>query len=270
MLSLRLLAPSTAAALVVAVAAQAGAQDLAPHRAAYTVTMTENGKPTGSSSGTYAYELKLTCDGYVSTQRLQLELAGGRGSATTEQQTQMTESKDGKKLIFEHRSTTGGRRTSLMKGEATLGDDGSGEARFTEPEGQTVKLPAGTYFPAAILRATIRAAKAGENGFEGLFFFGDKVKPPLAVNALIGKVPKRLSDVKIPEGAEELADGRARIYYRAGFFDADTKQQGEPVFEMSSVTLDNGIELYGTHEQSEGGIEYRITRLEALPKPTCK
>ena len=112
--------------------------------------------------------------------------------------------------------------------------------------------------------------KAGENGFEGLFFFGDKVKPPLAVNALIGRVPKRLADVKVPKGAESLADGRARIYYRAGFFDDDAKKQGEPAFEMSSVTLDNGIELYGTHEQSEGGIEYRITRLEALPKPECK
>ena len=33
---------------------------------------------------------------------------------------------------------------------------------------------------------------------------------------------------------------------------------------MSSITLDNGIELYGTHEESDGGIEYRITRLEAL------
>ena len=31
-----------------------------------------------------------------------------------------------------------------------------------------------------------------------------------------------------------------------------------------------GIELYGTHEESDGGIEYRITRLEALPKPECK
>ena len=179
-------------------------------------------------------------------------------------------SKDGKKLSFEHRSTSGGRRASVVKGEATLGDDGSGEARFSDPEGQSVRLPAGTYFPSAILRATLRAAKAGENGFEGLFFFGDKVKPPLAVNALIGRVPKRLADVKVPKGAESLADGRARIYYRAGFFDDDAKKQGEPAFEMSSVTLDNGIELYGTHEQSEGGIEYRITRLEALPKPECK
>ena len=96
------------------------------------------------------------------------------------------------------------------------------------------------------------------------------MKPPQQVNAVIGKVPRRLADVKIPEGAEELVDGRTRIYYRAGFFDTEAKGQGEPAFEMSSVTLDNGIELYGTHEQGEGGIEYRITRLEPLPKPECK
>ena len=76
--------------------------------------------------------------------------------------------------------------------------------------------------------------------------------------------------MKIPEGAEDLVDGRTRIYYRAGFFDAEAKSQGEPAFEMSSVTLDNGIELYGTHEQGDGGIEYRITRLEAIAKPECR
>src|SRR5262249_43322438 len=151
--------------------------------------------------------------------------------------------------------------------EAMLADDGSGEARFTEPGGQTVALPNRTMFPVAISRETIRQAKAGETGFDALFFFGDKVKPPQSVNVVIGKVPKRLSDVKIPDGAETLVDGRGRIYYRAGFFDEPTKgqTQGEPAFEMSSVMLDNGIELYGTHEQGDGGIEYRITRLEALP-----
>ena len=114
--------------------------------------------------------------------------------------------------------------------------------------------------------------QAGESGFDTQFFFGEKVKPPQSVNILIAKLPKRLADVKIPEGGEQLADGRTRIYYRAGFFDAqaDGKGQGEPAYEMSSVTLDNGVELYGTHEESDGGIEYRITRLEALPKPECK
>lgn len=267
MLIRRLLVP--AAALFV-LAAPATAQEMVPHRAVYEVNSIENGKPTGNTPGTYAYELKLTCDGYVIYQRLRLETAGQRSTVVSEQQTQMTESKDGRKLTFEHRSVAGGKQTSLMKGEAAMSDDGTGEARFSDPPNQTVALPAGTMFPVAIARATIRAAKAGENGLDARFFFGDKVKPPQQVNAVIGKVPRRLADVKIPEGAEELVDGRTRIYYRAGFFDAEAKGAGEPAFEMSSVTLDNGIELYGTHEQGEGGIEYRITRLEPLPKPVCK
>jgi hypothetical protein len=250
-------------------AVPAAAQELAAHRAVYSVNTLERGKPSGEPPGTYAYELKLTCDGYLTYQRLRLEVAGPRGALANEQQSQMTESRDGRRLSFEHVTTSGGQQTSKIKGEALLGDDGSGEARFAEPEGQTVALPKGTLFPAAIARETIRQAKAGAGGFDGLFFFGEKVKAPQAVNIVIGKVPKRLSDVKIPDGGESLADGRDRIYYRAGFFDAQSKGQGEPAFEMSSITLDNGIELYGTHEEGETGIEYRITRLEAMPKPEC-
>jgi hypothetical protein len=271
MLNARLL---STAVLLAAPVMPAAAQDLAPHRAVYSVTTLEHGKPGDGVPGTYAYEIKLTCDGYVVNQRLRLEIPGPRGMVVSEQLSQMTESRDGKKLRFEHRSTTDGRETSLIKGDALLGDDGSGQARFAEPEGQTVALPAGTLFPVAIARETIRQAKAGEGGFDALFFYGEKVKAPQSVNIVIGKVPKRLATVKIPDGAEQLADGRSRIYYRAGFFEALSKGQvqvqGEPAFEMSSITLDNGIELYGTHEESDGGIEYSITRLEPLPKPECK
>jgi hypothetical protein len=268
MLTVRRLTPVLFLAALAA-AQPAAAQELSSHRAVYSVITLDHGKPNGEAPGTYAYELRLTCDGYVVNQRLRLDVAGPRGAAANEQQSQMTESRDGKKLRFEHRATVSGRQSSLIKGEALLGDDGSGQARFSEPEGQTVALPAGTLFPVAIARATIRQAKAGESGFDALFFFGDKVKPPQSVNVVIGKVPKRLSDLKIPDGAEQLTDGRSRIYYRAGFFDAQSKGQGEPAFEMSSITLDNGIELYGTHEEAESSIEYRITRLEPLPKPEC-
>lgn len=271
MLNARLTIPALVAVLA-GQAAPLAAQEIAPHRAAYSVVALERGKPSAGTPGTYVYELRLTCEGYAINQRLRLEVSGAHGSVANEQQSQMTESRDGKRLRFEHRTSVSGRQSTVFKGEATLGDDGSGEARFEEPKGQTVALPVRTMFPVAISRETIRQAKAGESGFDALFFFGDKVKPPQMVNILIGKVPRRLADVRIPEGAESLVDGRGRIYYRAGFFDEPLKGQvqGEPAFEMSSVTLDNGIEIYGTHEQGEGGIEYRITRLEALPKPECK
>ena len=271
MLTVRLLPPLAVVALAVS-AVPAFAQDFAPHRAVYAVSSLERGKPGPATSGTYAYELRLTCDGYVINQRLRLE-AGGRAPVASEQQSQLSESRDGRKLKFEHRTAAGGKQVSLFKGEASIEDDGRGEARFSEPAGQSVGLPVGTLFPVAIARETIRMAKAGETGFDARFFFGDKVKPPQAVNVLIGKMPKRLADLKAPEGGgEQLVEGHARIYDRAGFFEAmpDNQTQGEPAYEMSSVTLDNGIELYGTHEETDAAIEYRITRLEPLPRPECK
>ena len=258
------------ALVAVTFALPVAAQDMQPHRAVYSATMLERGKPGGGAPGTYAFELRTTCDGYVMNQRMRLEIDGPKGSVVSEQQSQMTESRDGKKLHFEHRSTVNGRLASQFKGEATVDDDGRGQARYSEPEGQSVALPAGTMFPVALARSTIRHAKAGDGGFDALFFYGEKVKPPQAVNVLIGRVPKRLADLPIPDGADGLVNGHNRIYYRGGFFDSQPKGQGEQAaFEMSSLVLDNGIELYGTHEEGEGGIEYRISRLESLPKPTC-
>lgn len=247
-------------------AAPAKAQDFVPHKAAYAVTLRDHGKPGAEVVGTYAYEMKAACDSYSITQRMRLDAAG------SDQQSQMTESLDGRTLHFDHRAVVNGRQTSVVKGEAILDDKGAGQAHFSEPEGHAVALPAGTLFPMAIARATVRHAKAKDGGFDALFFYGEKPKPPQAVNVLIGRVPKRLADLKIPGGAAALVNGRDRIYYRGGFFDGAGESKGEPAtFEMSSLMLDNGIELWGTHEQPDGGgLEYRITRLEALPRPHCR
>jgi hypothetical protein len=259
-----------AAALAVSVVLPAAAQDFVSHKAAYSVNTLDHGR-LGDPIGSYGYEIKATCTAYVITQRLRLDVEGGRGAMVTEQQSQMTESRDGRTLQFEHHNIVNGRETGVVKGEAVLDDKGSGQAHFSNPEGQSTALPAGTLFPIAIARATIQHAKADDGGFDGLFFYGEKPKAPQAVNTLIGKVPKRLLDLKIPDGADALVKGHERIYYRAAFFDADGKAKGEQsAFEMSSLTLDNGIELWGTHEENDGtGIEYSITRLEALPAPTC-
>jgi len=267
----RLVPPAVVAAAAMFAASFAAAQDFAPHRAAYDVRLLERGKPGVDSIGTYAYEMKATCDSYIVFQRLRLEIDGGRSTVVTEQQLQMTESRDGRKLQFEHRSMLRGKQTGAVRGEASLDEGGSGQARFSEPAGQTIALPAGTLFPIAISRVTVRHAKAGDSGFDTLFFYGEKVKPPQAVNVVFGRVPKRLSDLAIPKGADALVQGHDRIYYRGGFFDAEAKAKGErAASEMSSLMLDNGVELWGTHEEGDrGGIEYQITRLEALPRPSC-
>ena len=255
--------------LIASSVAPAAAQDFVGHRAFYNVTTFERGKPSdGTPIGTYAYELRLTCDGYAVNARMRLELDGGRTTIVSEQQSQMEESRDGKKFRFEHRAAVNGKQTTFTKGEASLEADG-GQARFSEPEGQTVALPAATLFPIGISRAAVRAARAGETSFDALLFFGEKVKPPEIANSIIGRVPHRLAELPMPEGSGALTEGHASVYFRVGFFDANAKGQGEPTYEMASLTLDNGIELYGTHEEADSAIEYKITKLEALPKPTC-
>jgi hypothetical protein len=75
-------------------AVPAAAQDFVGHRAFYTVSTLEHGKSgDGTPIGTYAYELRLTCDGYTASARMRLELEGGRTTIISEQQSQMDESR---------------------------------------------------------------------------------------------------------------------------------------------------------------------------------
>ncbi|MBV8394096.1 MAG: DUF1849 family protein, partial [Alphaproteobacteria bacterium] len=129
MLTLRHSLP--AVLLAASTATPALAQELQPHRAAYDVSVLDQGR-TGDTAGTYAFELKATCEGYVVNQRMRLSLGSGRNTITTESQSQMTESRDGRKMHFEHRQTANGKQTSLVKGDATLDDSGMGEARFSD------------------------------------------------------------------------------------------------------------------------------------------
>src|SRR6188508_625797 len=101
------------AALAMAVALPAAAQELQPHRAVYAVTMLEKGKAGMGAPGTYAFELRQTCEGYVINQRMRLEVEGAKGTAVSEQTSQMTENRDGRKLRFEHQSSTNGKSKSL-------------------------------------------------------------------------------------------------------------------------------------------------------------
>src|SRR5258707_3875850 len=131
MLNARLL---SIAVLLAAPVLPASAQDMVPHRAVYSVVTLDHGKPGDGVPGTYAYELKLTCDGYIVNQRLRLEIPGPRGMVVSEQLSQMTESHAGKKLPFEHRSTTDVATTSLGKSDTLLGADCTSQARFSETE----------------------------------------------------------------------------------------------------------------------------------------
>ena len=64
MLNFRHATPAVlAAAFGIAAAAPATAQEFAPHRAVYSVTTMDKGKPSGDAPGTYAFDLAASARG---------------------------------------------------------------------------------------------------------------------------------------------------------------------------------------------------------------
>jgi len=258
--------------LVAGVSTAARAQELAPHLAVYEVFTGR--APAGVSPpevrGTYVFRLQGECDGGMKfEQRLRFEVKVPTGQTTVDQTSTGSESADGKRYRFTHRTTVDNKTEPEVRGEVDLGAGGEAQARFSQPAGRTTTMPADTLFPISILRRTVKAAQAGETGFEGRFFMGDKPEPPQAVSFLLGKPPRRVAELEPPQGERGLIDGRERFYFRASFYEDDGKSTGEPKHELSSVTLDNGVEIWGTHEQGELRLEYRLIRIESLPKPQC-
>jgi hypothetical protein len=261
-----------AACLTAAASTPALAQDLASHLAVYEITTGR--APAGVSppevSGTYVFRLQGECDGSLKfEQRLRFELKAPSGQTTVDQTSVGTESADGKRYRFTHRTTVDGKTEPEVRGEVGPGAGEELQVRFSQPEGRAVSIPADSLFPISMLRRTVRAVQAGETGFEGRFFMGDKPGAPQAVSVLLGKPPRRVAELPPPQGDRNLLDGRERFYFRASFYEDGGKSTGEPKHELSSVTLDNGVEIWGTHEQGELRLEYRIIRIESLPKPQC-
>ena len=248
------------------------AQELVPHLAVYEVITGR--APAGANppeiQGTYVFRLQGECDGGLKfEQRLRFEAKAPGGQTTVDQTSTGAESADGKRYRFTHRTTVDNKTEPEVRGEVTPGAGEESQVSFSQPAGRTVTIPADTMFPISILRRTVKAAQAGETGFEGRFFMGDKPEPPQAVSFLLGKPPRRVAELEPPQGERGLLEGRERFYFRASFYEDDSKSTGEPKHELSSVTLDNGVEIWGTHEQGELRIEYRLIRIESLPKPQC-
>lgn len=260
-----------AAAVLVIAGGQAQAQTLVPHLAVYEVVTGR--APAGVTppeiTGTYVFRLQDECGGGMKfEQRLRFEARGAGGATVVDQTTTGWEADDGKRYRFTHKNAVDSTAQPEMRGEAELGD-GEGEAKFSRPVGRVVPLPAGTLFPISILRRAIKAAADGESGFEGKFFMGDKPEAPQTVAALLGKPPRRVLELPPPQGDRALVSGRQQFYFRVAFYDDKPNAAGEPRHEMSSVTLDNGVEIWGTHEQGELRLEYRLTRIERVPPPRC-
>ena len=132
----------------------AAAQEMAPHRAVYSV-VTAGAWQAGRRR---ARHLRLRTQADLRRLRHQPAPAArdSRAARHGGERAAVADDREPRRPKLQLRAShrrPNGKQTSLMKGDALLDDDGSGQAHFSEPEGQTVALPVGTLFPIAIARA---------------------------------------------------------------------------------------------------------------------
>jgi EipB-like len=260
---------AAAALALILVGAGAGqAAQVAPHHAAYELTLDRSTSASDVTdvSGTMDFEWADSCNGWTVKQKSLMTVGYSTGeSAQLGWNLLSWEAKDGLKYRFNQKETRNGTDNDEIRGEAKLdGPDKGGTVNFEKPEAKTLKLPAGTLFPSAHTISLIDKAKAGENFISKLIFDGATMENSVLVTAVIG------AKVEPDEESAKKSPLLNRPGWRVqlAFFPADQKAE-KPDYQLGMVLLDNGVSRDMVIDYGEYSIRAKLDDIEALPKPKC-
>jgi hypothetical protein len=249
-------------------AGSAGAADIMPHRALYTMSLGKAGGDAGvtGASGTMAYQWGETCDGWTVEQRYRLKMGYAESADVAIASNFVTwEAKDGLHYRFNQKEARNGADNEELRGTAKLDGPGKGgTAEFEKPEGKNFELPPGALFPSAHTIFLIDKAKAGETFISRHIFDGATVENAVLVSAVIG--PKVEPDAEAAKQSPLLNRPGWRV--RLAFFPADPKAE-KPDYELGMLLLDNGVSRDMVIDYGDYAIRAKLDDIEALPRPGC-
>jgi hypothetical protein len=266
----RIMAPKALGitALVLALAVPARAVELAPHRAFYNLHLDlREGAPSDviSADGGMAIEVRETCDGWITNQRLLLSISRGEDEpVVTDNNFTSWESTDGLKYRFSVRDKLNGDVSEELRGDAHLDSmGGPGVASFTAPARKDVVLPRGALFPTAHVAHLLDAAKGGERFFARTVFDGTAIEGPDLISAVIG----RAKPLETVPGLEALA-GHLSWPMRWAFFPAGDDSP-LPDYELTVRMLENGVVVELGLVYEDFRVSGKIDRFVPLERPKC-
>lgn len=256
--------------LGVLLAMPAAAADIVSHRGVYELKLSaaRQGGAFVDARGGLDMTIEKTCDGWLLTQDLGMELATAQG-AEVRQLIRYSgwESLDGRRYRFVSRTQTGADQKE-SRGQARItANDLSGDAAFQAPKAQTVKLPPGTRFPIAHAAWLIDRALAGEHQAPSVVFDGTDGEGPQNVTAFIGR--------KVGAGEHEYGRGalgplaeRDGWTMRLAFF-AEGSRDASPEYEMEIFQLTNGVAPRMVVDYRDFSVVLDIRRIEPIAAPNC-
>jgi hypothetical protein len=256
------------AALGILLAMSAEAADIASHRGIYNLKLssTRQGGPFVDARGGLDMTIEKTCDGWLLTQDLVMELATAQGSEVRQLiRYSGWESLDGRRYRFASRTQTGAeQKDSRGQGRITA-NDLSGEADFQAPKAQKVKLPPGTRFPIAHAAWLIDRALAGEHQAPSIVFDGTDGEGPQNVTAFVGRKIDAKEHGRGTLGALAERDGWTM---RLAFF-AEGSRDASPDYEMEIFQLANGVAPRMVVDYRDFSVVLDMQKIEPILPPKC-
>ncbi len=167
-----------------------GAAPLAPHRAAYELTLLNSrGKGVSAASGRIGLEFTgSACEGYSTTFRQAMQISDGEGRVrNSDMRLQTFESGDGKLLRFNGEKRNDGGAAEKTSGQAERADDGGVSIDIRQPKQTKMDVDGVAIFPTDHMIKLIAAAKAGDRILEARVYDGsDGGEKIFDTTALIG------------------------------------------------------------------------------------
>jgi hypothetical protein len=247
------LAPLTARALT----SHRGIYELSLDRARENSTIVE-------VSGAMLYELIDVCESWTTRQRFSLTIRNREGTELETGSDYATlESMDGRTLRFSLVQVTQGAVSSRVAGQAELGADGSGIARYSEPEAQELPIPPGTLLPNTHTIAALNAARAGQRLLVAPIFDGTSADGAQQTTTFLSpwQGPQPIAEAP---SLSTLGSSRMRI----AFFEPDAEQAGgasTPSYEVSLRYFENGVANDMIMDFGDFTVRAKLVRLEDAP-----
>jgi hypothetical protein len=249
-----------------ALLAPLAARALASHRGVYTLTLDRARENAGivDVSGAMLFEIIDACESWASRQRFTMTLRFREGTELETGSDYATlESMDGRTLRFSLTQVTQGAVSSRVVGQAELGPDGSGVARYSEPEVKELPIPTGTLLPNTHTIAALNAARAGQRLLVAPIFDGTTADGAQQTTTVLspwqGPQP-------VPEAPSLSTLGSSRM--RIAFFEPDGEQAGgarTPSYEVSLRYFENGVADEMIMDFGDFTVRAKLMKLEDAP-----
>ena len=259
---------------VLLVASPAGAVDISPHRALYSLSLDSaktHGGGVAAANGAMYYEWGEACDGWTVDQRFRLRVLYAEEGAVSINSSLLTwESKDGLRYKFNEKRLRNGNVEDDIHGEAHLdGKDKGGIAQFDKPDQTKLTLAPGVLFPTVHTLVLIQHAQAGDTFLARKVFDGSAVDNAGQITAVIGQQLKPDPSAAKPLNNPLLQRPSWRV--SLAFFPANSNKADveTPDYQLTMRLLDNGVSQDMTLDYGDYVLKAKLDDIEALPKPSC-